>query len=86
MFGSIWDHFVNAQNRCKSGQTYAINAKVCATKSRRNFKTGVFCNVWVHLAPFRYCVKLAANRAELVQLMQMFVQQNCVRIFPNEGT
>jgi len=48
--------------------------------------SGSFHNVWVHLAPFCYCMKLGANRAELVQLMQMFMQQNHVGIFHNEGT
>ena len=34
---------------------------------------GAFLSVWVHLEPFRYCTKLAAKRAKLVQLMQKFV-------------
>ena len=51
-----------------------------------NSCSGAFSNVWVRLAPFRYYVKLGANRAELVQLMQMFMQQNRVRIFRNERT
>ena len=42
--------------------------------------------VWVHLGTFRYCVKLGANWAELVQLMQKFVQRSRVGIFRNEGT
>ena len=48
--------------------------------------SGVFRNVWVPLAPFRYCVKLIANMAELVQLMQMFVQESRFGIFRNEGS
>ena len=40
----------------------------------------------MHLGPFHYCVKLGANRAELVQLMQKFVQRSRVGIFHNEGT
>ena len=51
-----------------------------------NSYSGVFRNVWVHLGPSRYCVKLGANRAELVQLMQMFLQQSRIGIFCNEGT
>ena len=47
---------------------------------------GVFRNVWVHLGTFRYCVKLGANQAELVQLMQKFVQRSGLEIFHNEGT
>jgi len=40
----------------------------------------------VHLGPFRYCMKLGANRAELVELVQMFMQQSRIGIFRNEGT
>ena len=40
----------------------------------------------MHLGPFRYCVKLGANRTELVQLMLKFVQRSRVGIFRNEGT
>ena len=48
--------------------------------------SGVFLNVWVFLLPFCDYVKLSANQAELVQLMQKFVQQSHVGIFRNEGT
>jgi len=34
---------------------------------------GAFLSVWVHFGPFRYCTKLGAKRAKLVQLMQKFV-------------
>ena len=42
--------------------------------------------VWVHLGTFRYCMRLCANRAELVQLMQKVVQRSGVEIFRTEGT
>ena len=42
---------------------------------------GAFLSIWVHLEPFRYCTKLAAKRAKLVQLMQKFVPWYLVRIF-----
>jgi len=45
---------------------------------------GAFHIVWVHLEPFRYCTKLAAKRAKLVQLMQKFRPRCLVRIFGNE--
>jgi len=45
---------------------------------------GAFLSVRVHFGPFRYCTKLGAKRAELVQLMQKFVQRCLVRIFRNE--
>ena len=38
----------------------------------------------MHLEPFRYCTKLAAKHAKLVQLMQKFVPRCLVRIFCNE--
>ena len=42
---------------------------------------GAFLSVWVHLEPFRYCAKLAAKYAKLVQLMQKFVPWCLVRIY-----
>ena len=45
---------------------------------------GAFLSVRVHFGPFRYCTKLGAKRAKLVQLMQKFVQRCLVRIFRNE--
>ena len=48
--------------------------------------SGAFRNVWVPLGLFRYCVKLGANRAELVQLMQKFVPRSHLGIFHNERT
>ena len=38
----------------------------------------------MHLGPFCYCIKLAAKRAKLGQLMQKFVSRCLVRIFRNE--
>ena len=45
-----------------------------------------FLSVWVHLGLFCYGSKLSAKWAELVQLMQKFVPQSCVRSFRNERT
>ena len=45
---------------------------------------GSFLSVWVHLEPFRYCTKLAAKHAKLVQLMENLVPRSLVRIFVNE--
>src|SRR6185295_13491853 len=45
---------------------------------------GAFLSVRVHFGPFRYCTKLGAKRAKLVQLMQKFVQRCLVRISHNE--
>ena len=42
--------------------------------------------VWVHLEPFRYCSKLGANWAELVQLMQKFMPRSRVGTFRYERT
>ena len=71
-------------------------AKVCATKSLRNFSQrmhlihphctlnkcfGVFCTIWMYLEPFGCLTKLSAKRAELVQ---KFVPWSRVRIFHNE--
>ena len=43
-----------------------------------------FLSVRVHFGPFRYCTKLGAKRAKLVQLMQMFMPRCHARIFRNE--
>ena len=43
-------------------------------------------SVWVHLEPFRYCTKLGAKRARLVQLMKKFVLRSPVIIFRNESS
>jgi len=51
-----------------------------------NSYSSAFCNVLVHLGPFRYYKKQRSNRTELVQLMQKFVQRSRIRIFCNEGT
>ena len=45
-----------------------------------------FLSVWVHLELFRYCTKLAAKLAKLVQLMQMFRPQCLVKFFCNESS
>ena len=45
---------------------------------------GAFLSVWVHFGPFRYCTKLGAKRAKLVQFLQNFVQRCLIRIFRNE--
>jgi len=85
----------------KTGRPGAINAKVCATKSRQNFFStnapdpphrtlnswfSALRTICVHLGPFRRLMKLGSKRAELVQLMQKFVPRTCVRIFRNERT
>jgi len=45
-----------------------------------------FHTVWLHLGPFRYCMKLGAKWAELVQLMQKFKPRSRIRSFRNECT
>ena len=45
-----------------------------------------FRSVWVHFGLFRYCTKLGAKGADLVQLMQKFVPRSRIRIFRNEHT
>ena len=45
---------------------------------------GALLSIWVHLEPFRYCMKLAAKHAKLVQLMQKFVPRCLVRNFHNK--
>ena len=47
---------------------------------------GAFHSVWVHLGPFRYCMKLGAKWVEVVQLIQKFMPRSRVRYFHNECT
>ena len=47
---------------------------------------GASHSIWVHLAMFRYYMKLGAKRVELVQLMQKIVPWSRIRIFRNEWT
>ena len=81
------------------GRTGAINAKVNATKSHRNFslrnhpihtmepETHVllhFVMFGVHLGTFCSCNKISAKWAELVQLMQNFMPRSRVGTFRYE--
>ena len=45
---------------------------------------GVFRSVWVHFDLFRYCTKLDAKWAEIVELMHKFVALNRIGSFHNE--
>ena len=89
------------ETRCKIGWTGAINGQVCDMKSHRKFFAtkepdpphwtlnswfGAFHSVWVHFGLFRYCTKVDAMRAEMVELMHKFVPWSRVRIFQNERT
>ena len=51
-----------------------------------NLCFGWFHSVRVNLGLLCYGSKVGAKRAELVQLMQMFVPRSRVRIFRNERT
>ena len=89
-FGTI---LLPYETRCKMGRT---SAKVCATKSRRNFSQRTrtrftpldpkltfwcVCSIWVHSGLFGCLKKLGAKRAELVQ---KFVPRSRVGIFRNK--
>ena len=42
---------------------------------------GAFHSVWVHLGPFRYCMKLGAKWVEVVQLIQNSCQKVALDVF-----
>jgi len=101
VFGCIWDCFVTAWNLVQNGLNWWNYCKSsCQEVVSEFFSTnapyppnwtvnssfGAFACVWVHLGSFRYCMKHGAKRAELVQLLQKFVPQSRVIIFPNEHT
>ena len=84
------------ETQCKMGWTGATKEQVCAMKSHRKFFAtnapdpphwtinswyGAFHSVWVHFGLFRYCTKVDAKRAEMVELMHKFVPWSRVRIF-----
>jgi len=69
--------------RCHVGFFFAKNAPNPQHWTINSF-FGAFLSGWVHLGPFRYCTKLAAKRAKLVQLMQKFVPRCLVRFFHNK--
>ena len=80
----------------KWAELVQLMQKVHATKSCPNFSQRMqlthhhwnlkscfvlFRRVWVHLGLFRCFTILGSNHAELLQLMQKFKPQSCVRIF-----
>jgi hypothetical protein len=96
MFGCTWDRFATAlnlvQNRqywcnwCKSSCHEVASELVTTNAPDPHHWTPNSCfsvsrNVWVHLGPSRYCTKLGAKWAELVQLMQKFIPRSRVGTF-----
>src|SRR6185295_437217 len=65
---------------------FFCNKSTLSTPSGPKLMFGAFHSVWVHLGPFRYCMKLGAKWAELVQLMQKFVPGSRVGFFHNKCT
>ena len=96
VLGCIWDRSValrysvengtNCCNKCKSSSHKVAFEFFCNKSTLSTLGFGAFQSVWVHLGPFRYCMKLGAKWAELVQLMQKFMPRSRVRIFRNECT
>ena len=101
MLGAFGNVSLLHETRCKIGWTCAINWQVCAIKLHRKFFAtnapdpphwtlnswfGAFHCVWVHFGLFRYCTKVDAKRAEMIELMHKFVSWSRVRIFQNERT
>ena len=97
--GAFWIVSLLHEAWCKMGWTGAINVKVCATKSHRNFSQHIrssplfpklmFWCVSQYLGAFgnvRYYTILGPKRVELVQLMHKFVPRSHVVIFRNERT
>src|SRR6185312_1307962 len=78
MFGCTWDRFPTALTQCKMGRTGAINAKVHATKSCRNFSLrthekhtmGPYTHVLFHFVMFRSIWDRFATALNSVQMGQ----------------
>ena len=96
VFGCIWDRSValrysvengtNCCNKCKSSSHKVALEFFCNKSTLSTPGFGAFQSVWVHLGPFRYCMKLGAKWVEVVQLIQKFVSRSRVRCFYNERT
>ena len=98
-FGCFWNRFAttrnllqntpNWRNYCKSSchdvllEFFEMNAPD-PHHWTLNSCFGTFLSVWVHMEPFRYCTKLAAKRAKLVQFMQKFRPRCLVKFFCND--
>ena len=98
-FRSVWLHLGPFRYCMKLGVKWAelvqLMQKFKPQSCVRNFSNkstlstpcfGAFHSVWVHMGPFRYCMKLGAKWVEVVQLIQKFVPRNRVRCFHNERT
>jgi hypothetical protein len=96
-FGCIWNRFAIGQNLLQNTPNWPLMQKFVPWCLVRIFAMNapdphhwslnscrVFLSVRVHFGPFRYCTKLGAKCAKLVQLMQKLVQRCLVRIFRNE--
>src|SRR6185295_20250196 len=96
--GAFWNSFATARNlvqnapnwcNCCKSSCYDFLLKFFTTNApdphhwTLNSFFGAFLSVSVHLEPFRYCTKLGAKWANLVQLMQEFVPQSLIRISRN---
>ena len=96
VFGCIVDHSVTAWNSMQNGLNWCNYCKSsCHEVALDVFATNApdphhwilnstfvaFRSVWVHLGPFRYCMKLGAKLAELEQLMQNFMPQKVSEFF-----
>ena len=53
-------------------------------QSTLNSYIGAFCNIWLHLRPFRYGTIVYAKRAEILELMQNYMPRSRLGIFRND--
>ena len=101
VLGCIWDHFGTASNLVQTALNWCNWCKsFCHEVASKIFTTntpgpphltlkscfGVFRSVLVYLGSSRYCTKLGAILADLVQLMQKFMPRSRVRIFSKRST
>src|SRR6185437_11235665 len=95
-FWCIWNHLVALRNSVQNGpnkwkslchevpsEFFAMNAPDPPCWAL-NSCFGASRSVWMHFGLLCYCTMLDTKRAELVQLMQMFVPRNRIGIFCNE--
>ena len=100
-FVCIWDRFATALNSVQNGPNWChycksschqVVSELFATNApdrhhwTLNSSFVAVRKVWEHLESFRYCTKLGAKWAELVQLMQKFMPRSRVGTFRYERT
>ena len=89
ILGAKWAELVQIMKKFVPQSRVGIYRKERTRSTRLEKKNSclvAFRSLWVHLRPFRYCMKLNAKWAKLVQLMQKFMTWSHIAIIRKECT